>query len=588
VFLPFLAHALRGLESPGRRALAVNGWVWAGAGSYLLTVVCFVFANKLTGAANAILLQYTSPIYVALLSWPLLKERPRWPDLIALCGCVFGMAWFFAGALTPHGLLGNLLALVSGVGFAALALSLRKVAVAAQGVQNAAWIACASLFAVTLGNTFTALVAFPAVLAHGELDGRSFVILAALGAVQIGFSYVLYSAGAVRIRAVVGIVIVALEPILNPIWVALATGILPAKTSMIGGSIIVLSVVLYAVHQAFHESRMRLHQGRIKNSAGVLFCIVVFFSSPPAARAEAFGSDLAPCDPPSPYPLLSPFARPSPLVALRERQRAEGHAEAERTLAIPPTLPEDGDLRGVAVVAHGLNLRPSRMDALANVLTRAGFYVVRVALAGHGGNDAVFARVTRDRYLSDMRAAVCAAAEVAHEQKVPLVLVAFSLGAAVAQDLVNTPAFPRSPFSAQVLFAPAIAVKPFAHAVRLLSFFPALRLPSLNIENYRAAGGTPIAAYNALFASRGALLASSLNGSRVPTLVFLHPDDELVSFQGTRELMEERTLTSWTLEAVDNSGHSLPRTVNHLIIDEASLSKREWERVSARLLEYLP
>ena len=298
--------------------------------------------------------------------------------------------------------------------------------------------------------------------------------------------------------------------------------------------------------------------------------------------------DLAPCDPPSPYPLLSAFARASPLVALRERQKAEGHAEAERALAIPPTLSEGGDLRGVAVVAHGLNLRPSRMDALANVLTRAGFYVVRVALAGHGGNDAVFARVTRGRYLSDMRVAVCAAAEVAHEQKVPLVLVAFSLGAAVAQDLVNTPAFPRSPFAAQVLFAPAIAVKPFAHAVRLLSFFPGLRLPSLNIESYRASDGTPIAAYSALFASRGALLSSSLNGSRVPTLVFLHPDDELVSFQGTRELMDERSLTSWTLEAVDNSGHSLPRTVNHLIIDEAGLSRREWERVSARLLEYLP
>lgn len=594
VFLPLMLKGLGALSRSDRRAIYSSGWVWAAAASYLFTVVCFVHANKLTGAANAILLQYTSPLYVALLSWPLLKERPRLADVVALAGCLFGMTWFFAGALTPHGLLGNVLALVSGVGFAGVALFLRKVAVAARGFHNAEWIACASLFAVTLGNVFTAIVALPSVLEHGPLETKPMLILAALGAVQIGLSYVLYSAGAVKIRAVVGIVIVALEPILNPVWVALATGLLPARDSIIGGGIIILSVVLYALQQAFQENRSRAREARIKNAAGGVLACVLLGASPQkalagrAATAATVSSLPPPCDPPSPYPLLSPFALPSPLLALREKQRAEGHAEEELPFAMPPLVSEDKDLRGVAVVAHGLNMRPSRMDALANLLTGSGFFVVRVALAGHGGNDSVFASVSRERYLADMREAVCAAQAVAHEQKVPLVLVAFSLGAAVAQDLVNTPAFPRSPFAAQVLFAPAIAVKPFAHAVRLLSLFPTLKVPSLNIESYRASEATPVAAYNALFATRKALLESSLAGSRVPTLVFLHPHDELVSFEGTQNLIKERSLTSWTLERVDNTSHTLPRTVNHLIVDEAGLSKREWERVSARVLEYLP
>jgi len=283
----------------------------------------------------------------------------------------------------------------------------------------------------------------------------------------------------------------------------------------------------------------------------------------------------------------------SALQAIKSEQAAQGHAESERTLVLLAARPAGATPRGVAVVVHGLNLRPSRMGDLVEVLVEAGFDVVRAALSGHGGNVETAKTVTRARFLADMHAAVCVAVARARERSsapepLPVVLVGFSLGALVSQDLVNTSAFTRSPFAVQILFAPAIAVKPLAHAVRALWFWPTLSLPSLSLEEYRASPGTTLAAYNALFTSRAAVLGGPLERSRVPTLVFIHPDDELVSLAGTRALIEAKGLKSWQVDVVDKVGHGHSRTVNHLIIDQRSFAASEWQRVAARLLAFLP
>ena len=81
--LPVLASlaAVR-VRGAGRAAsLPLRGpWSWVGAASYAVMVICFVVATKWTTAANAIFIQYTSPVYVAILSWPLLRERVGWRE----------------------------------------------------------------------------------------------------------------------------------------------------------------------------------------------------------------------------------------------------------------------------------------------------------------------------------------------------------------------------------------------------------------------------------------------------------------------------------------------------------------------------
>ena len=55
----------------------------------------FVIANKLTTAANAILLQYTAPVHVALLAAWILKERTTLRDWLTIAAVLTGMLLFF-------------------------------------------------------------------------------------------------------------------------------------------------------------------------------------------------------------------------------------------------------------------------------------------------------------------------------------------------------------------------------------------------------------------------------------------------------------------------------------------------------------
>src|SRR4026207_383323 len=97
------------------------------AAAYAATVTLFIVANDRTTAANAIFLQYTAPIYVALGGPRLRGARPPRRGIAWLCIAVAlgGIALFFRDALGVTGLLGNLAGLGSGLSFATMVLLLR-------------------------------------------------------------------------------------------------------------------------------------------------------------------------------------------------------------------------------------------------------------------------------------------------------------------------------------------------------------------------------------------------------------------------------------------------------------------------------
>ncbi len=204
----------------------------AGAIAYAGTVILFVIATRLTTAANAIFLQYTAPIYVALAGWWWLGERTRridwWVMGVALCG----IAVFFFDDLTTAGLWGIVAALASGICFAALVLCLRK-------DRDGSPVA-----AVILGNALTALIGLPFAFAGGSLPGAgSWVALALLGIVQLGFSYVLYTIAIKRVTALEATLIPLLEPILNPLWVMLLQREQPGPWALVGATLVITAVV---------------------------------------------------------------------------------------------------------------------------------------------------------------------------------------------------------------------------------------------------------------------------------------------------------------------------------------------------------
>jgi len=203
------------------------------AAAYAGTVVLFVVANKLTTAANAILLQYTAPIYVALFSPWFLGERARGNDWLSLAVILAGMLLFFGDELSLDGYLGNGVALASGFCFAWLTLFLRR-----HREESA-------ISALVLGNLLAGLIGLPFMF-QSMPDATGWIGLLLLGVVQLGLPYVMYALALRHIRAVEGILLPMIEPVLNPLWVFLLLGETPGPLALLGGAIILGAVVFRA------------------------------------------------------------------------------------------------------------------------------------------------------------------------------------------------------------------------------------------------------------------------------------------------------------------------------------------------------
>ena len=208
-----------------------------GAMAYAATTILFVTATKLTTAANAILLQYTAPVWIALLGAWFLGERATRADWLTIAIVFGGMSLFFCDDLQLAGFAGNLIALASGVAFASMTLLLRK-----QKDTSAE----ESIF---LGNLLAGVVGLPFMFSAQALPSvRGWIALALLGIVQLGISYLLYARAIRHITALEAVLIPVIEPILNPIWVLLALGERPGPLALLGGVIVLAAVTTRTLH----------------------------------------------------------------------------------------------------------------------------------------------------------------------------------------------------------------------------------------------------------------------------------------------------------------------------------------------------
>jgi drug/metabolite transporter (DMT)-like permease len=199
---------------------------------YAATMILFVIANKLTASANAILLQYTAPVWACLLGWFVVKEKPHWEHWAALPVVSLGMFLVFRSGLAGGALPGDCLALLSGFTFAANSVVLRR-----QRDENpadvmiAAHILCA-LYSVPF------FFLFPPVI-----DAGNILCILFMGIFQIGAASALFVYGIKRVPAVQAMLTAAVEPVLNPVWVLLVTGEKPGLSVIAGGCVIVAAVV---------------------------------------------------------------------------------------------------------------------------------------------------------------------------------------------------------------------------------------------------------------------------------------------------------------------------------------------------------
>jgi drug/metabolite transporter (DMT)-like permease len=197
------------------------------------TMLLFIYANKATTSANAILLQYGEPIYVAIIGAFVLKERPRAEHWVAFALVAVGMGLFFAGGLGGGSLLGNIAAATTGLTFAMYVILMRKQKDGSP-VESA-----------LISHALTALIAFVACLflPAPRLTAASIAAILGLGLLQIGLASLLFAFAIRRIAAIDASLVGVIEPVFNPLWVFLGTGEAPAPGALAGGGIIVAAVL---------------------------------------------------------------------------------------------------------------------------------------------------------------------------------------------------------------------------------------------------------------------------------------------------------------------------------------------------------
>ncbi|QQS55734.1 MAG: DMT family transporter [Candidatus Competibacteraceae bacterium] len=204
-----------------------------GAVAYAGTVVLFVIANKMTTAANTVLLQYTAPVYVILFSPWFLGERASRRDWLILLVMMGGMVLFFLDKLTLTGYWGNIIALVDGFCFGWMTLFMRR-----QKDGSA-------LSSLLLGNLLAGAIGLPFMF-QSMPDLSAWIGLSLLGVLQLGLPYILFALALRHVRAVEGILIPMIEPVLNPVWVFLLLGETPGVWALVGGTIILGAVMFRA------------------------------------------------------------------------------------------------------------------------------------------------------------------------------------------------------------------------------------------------------------------------------------------------------------------------------------------------------
>lgn len=242
--------------------------------------------------------------------------------------------------------------------------------------------------------------------------------------------------------------------------------------------------------------------------------------------------------------------------------------------------------KGIFLLVHGLNLRPSAMDPLAEKLASNGYHVHRITLRGHNG---------RTAQLFDEKVWLSEVAQSYQEMRarfpsLPTFVMGYSLGGlTLVRMLESVPPteYPR----AMVLLAPAISLRGVLDALTALHLPPPITwaFPNLAPREYRRYDYTPLFWYSNTLA-----LYRDMDGFKdahrlaaIPTLVVLNKADEIVSTEGMTRWIERHKLSpSWRIEMVHPVNSKFPLK-EHLIIDESSLGQREWLRLSNIIASFL-
>ncbi len=207
-----------------------------------MNLVLFVSANKYTTAANAIVLQYTAPVFVLLVTAFVLKRKLRTFEIFTVLAALFGIVLFFMDQVSGNGLSGNIMAVASGFFMGVMYAVTGEIKDDGERISG-----------LVLGHSALAVICIPLGIFFTDPANITMVpilLVVFLGVVQMGIPYSLYGRATALISGVEVSLISMIEPILNPIWVALIYGEVPGSRALIGAVLIIGAVIAYTVIDA--------------------------------------------------------------------------------------------------------------------------------------------------------------------------------------------------------------------------------------------------------------------------------------------------------------------------------------------------
>ena len=207
------------------------------------TGIMYIMAIKLTTAGTAIVLQYMAPILVFLYA-VLFKGRKAKTAEIILTGCVFaGCVLSFAGNLDFTHVLGNLTALCSGFTYAA-----QIIIMSSPG--------CDSVDCSIISNAICFIVCLPFMLADNLVfDAQNIIWVLVLAVFQYGLPNILFAKGIKMIDSVEASLLLCIEPVFNPIPVAIFCAEHMDVPAIIGSAVVIVSIALYSLLPRLYKKK---------------------------------------------------------------------------------------------------------------------------------------------------------------------------------------------------------------------------------------------------------------------------------------------------------------------------------------------
>ena len=203
--------------------------------SFAIANIAFIFSIQNTAVANTLVIMSLSPMFAALLSHFFFREPISTGTWLAAVAIFFGLTVVFYGSLTTGGVVGDLAALVTSI-CVAISLVLMREHRDISMVPALAW-----------SSGLACLAALPFAL-PASLSGTSLILMLVLGLIVLPASLAMIGLAPRYLPAPEVSLILRLEALLAPLWVWLVLGEVPSRQTLIGGGIILTTLICLSLY----------------------------------------------------------------------------------------------------------------------------------------------------------------------------------------------------------------------------------------------------------------------------------------------------------------------------------------------------